>query len=225
MKQYFLKKEEVQIDCNGVSLNGILSLPEAPIGLVIFAHGSGSSRHSPRNIYVADFLNQHGIATLLLDLLLTEEDELFNNRFNIRLLTMRLAAAIKWAKHYRKIHYLPIGLFGASTGAAAALQLAGSENESFMDILTVVSRGGRPDLADLDYLASVKAATLLIVGSRDYPVIAFNEYAFKHLTCEKELKIVEGATHLFEEPGTLAKVAELSCQWFKKYLHTSMQAY
>ena len=226
MNSYVITKEEVVIEFEKVMLSGTLSLPESSTGLVIFAHGSGSSRYSPRNIYVAEFLNQHGLATLLLDLLLSEEDQLFTNRFNIRLLTSRLAAAVRWAKLNKKIAHLPIGLFGASTGAAAALQLAGSENKPIKpDILAVISRGGRPDLTDLDYLTAVKAATLLIVGSKDHSVIAFNEYAFKYLQCERELKIVEGATHLFEEPGALKKVAELSCEWFKKYLHANLLAY
>ena len=191
------------------TIEGILKIPEGAKGIVLFAHGSGSSRFSPRNNFVADVLNQAGLATLLIDLLSVEEDEIYRTRFNIELLTQRLTVVVDWIQQN---HPLKIGLFGSSTGAAAALQLA-----SELDLGAVVSRGGRPDLA-MNVLHRVKAPTLFIVGGHDFGVIELNQEAFERLTCVKKFEIVPHATHLFEEPGCLEQVAELAKNWFKKYL-------
>lgn len=213
-------EEEVMISCDKTSIQGSLVTPRHPVGLIIFAHGSGSSRFSPRNNLVARFLNQGGFATLLLDLLLPSEDQDLENRFNIPLLSSRLAAAARWAKEAESIKSLPLGLFGASTGAAATLQCAGdTQNTGRKDIFAVVSRGGRPDLADSSALERVEAPTLLIVGQDDVPVIAYNQMALQKLHCPKSIHLIRGATHLFEEPGALEIVAELALDWFKKNLH------
>jgi pimeloyl-ACP methyl ester carboxylesterase len=213
-------EEEVIISCDGVSIQGSLVIPKHPVGLVIFAHGSGSSRFSYRNNFVARFLNQGGFATLLLDLLLPSEDRDIENRFNIQLLSSRLAAAALWTKEIEGINILPLGLFGASTGAAAALQYAGDiHNADKKNFFAVVSRGGRPDLADSSALEKVEAPTLLIVGQDDLPVVACNQIALKKLHCPKSIHLIRGATHLFEEPGALEIVAELALDWFKKNLH------
>jgi len=180
-------------------------------GVVLFAHGSGSSRFSPRNNFVAAELRRAGMTTLLLDLLTREEDQDFEARFNIALLTERLGHAARWLKASPATRSLPLGVFGASTGAAAALRLAASMPA---EISVVVSRGGRPDLAGTAALEQVRAATLLIVGARDTGVVELNRDAYRHLNCEKKLTLVPGATHLFEEPGTLERVAELACVWF-----------
>jgi putative phosphoribosyl transferase len=182
--------------------------------VVSFAHGSGSGRLSPRNNFVAQVLQEAGIATLLADLL--EEDEALDRRnvFDIDLLADRLLANAQWLRQLPETHGVPLGYFGASTGAAAALQAAAKEPGR---IAAVVSRGGRPDLA-MDYLHLVRSPTLLIVGGEDRPVIPLNELAYKKLTCPKEMVVVPGATHLFEEPGTLERVAELARNWFLKYL-------
>ena len=193
------------------SLEGILEVPEKAKGIVIFVHGSGSSRFSPRNKFVSEFLNKKGFATLLFDLLTQEEEQedMISGelRFDISFLASRLEEVIAWTK---KNHNLPIALFGASTGAAAALMAA-------PHVKCIVSRGGRPDLA-MEALPNVNAPALLIVGGDDAPVIEMNEEALKKIRCEKKLEIVKGATHLFEEPGTLEKVAELAADWFKKHL-------
>ncbi len=183
----------------------------AALGVVLFAHGSGSSRFSPRNNFVAAALRRTGITTLLIDLLTAREDEDYEARFDIALLTERLAHAALWLNESPENRSLPLGLFGASTGAAAALQLAA---RMATDISAVVSRGGRPDLAGTAALEQVRAPTLLIVGARDTEVIALNRSAYRHLNCEKELTLVPGATHLFEEPGTLERVAGLASRWF-----------
>jgi pimeloyl-ACP methyl ester carboxylesterase len=198
---------------NAPGLTGNLQVPAAARGLVIFAHGSGSSRLSPRNQYVAGVLNQRGIATLLTDLLTPFEDELYENRFNIDLLGNRLVKITEWCFDQASLHALSIGYFGASTGAAAALQAAALLERN---VSALVSRGGRPDLAKA--LPMVAAPTLLIVGSLDIHVIELNKQAFDKLKCAKELEIVSGASHLFEEPGTLDKVAVLAADWFEKYL-------
>ena len=212
--------EEVMISCDKAFIQGSLVIPRHPIGLIIFAHGSGSSRSSPRNNFVARFLNQGRFATLLIDLLLSSEDQDLENRFNIQLLSSRLATAVYWAKRAENTKNLPLGLFGASTGAAAALQYAGNTlNEDRKDIFAVVSRGGRPDLADSSALEQVKAPTLLIVGQDDEPVIAYNQMALQKLHCPKSIHLIRGATHLFVEPGALELVAELALDWFKKNLH------
>jgi len=208
-------EKEVVIPADKVRLQGILGLPPKSRGLVVFAHGSGSGRFSPRNNFVARVLQNAGIATLLADLL--EESESLNrkNVFDIDLLVNRLLANAHWLRQQPETKGLMLGYFGASTGAAAALQAAAREPS---EIAAVVSRGGRPDLA-MEYLPLVQAPTLLIVGGDDEPVIPLNETACARLTCPKELVIVPGATHLFEESGALEKVAQLACDWFIKYFH------
>ncbi|MFZ4584964.1 MAG: dienelactone hydrolase family protein [Acidimicrobiia bacterium] len=201
-------------EARGASVFGDLVVPEQPLGLVIFAHGSGSSRHSPRNRDVAAYLQSHGLATLLMDLLTADEERVDNItrefRFDIPLLAQRLEGATKWARTEPTVRALPIGYFGASTGAAAALIAAAQHPEA---VSVVVSRGGRPDLAG-DFLATVVAPTLFIVGSLDTVVIELNEIASSQMHCERETSIVPGATHLFEEPGTLEEVKKLAADWF-----------
>lgn len=205
-------EKAVQITGDGVILNGDLVLHRDTKGLVIFAHGSGSSRHSVRNKYVASVLRAHGLSTLLLDLLTEAESEWTDKRFDIDLLAQRLTLAESWVKQQAETKQLPLGYFGSSTGAAAALQSAAVLGDG---IKAVVSRGGRPDLAKA-YLAKVTAPTLLLVGGYDDGVIELNEQAYALLNCEKEMTIIPGATHLFEEAGTLEQVAELAAQWFVK---------
>ena len=199
---------EITIEADGVRLEGTLTLPANAPGVVLFAHGSGSSRHSPRNTFVAGVLNEAGVGTLLFDLLTAAEDRAYRTRFDIELLTSRLLAATRWARGQTDVAALPLGYFGASTGAAAALQAAARDD----GIRAVVSRGGRPDLAGAEALANVRAPTLLLVGGRDDVVIELNRVAFAVLRCEKTLTIVPGATHLFEEPGTLEQVAQAGAQ-------------
>lgn len=215
MKKYFINKEEkeVKIPINSINLDGILGIPKNAKGIVIFAHGSGSSRFSPRNNFVAGELRKAGLATLLFDLLTEDEDLIYENRFNIDLLAERLIAVTKWVKNNNEIKNLKIGYFGASTGAAAALQAS----TKIEDIKAIVSRGGRPDLV-LDYLPKVKAATLLIVGELDEYVIELNKIAYEKLKAEKELVIIPAASHLFEEPGKLEEVSRLAKNWFLKFL-------
>jgi putative phosphoribosyl transferase len=203
-----------RIPADTVELAGTLELaPAGSQGVVLFAHGSGSSRLSPRNTYVARELRKAGMATLLFDLL-TESEELDRrNVFDIALLARRLAAATRWVREQRPTRGIAVGYFGASTGAAAALIAAADDPE----IGAVVSRGGRPDLA-ANALARVRAPTLLIVGGEDYEVIRLNEAAFARLKCVKDLRIVPGATHLFEEPGALDQVVALAQEWFAKHL-------
>jgi putative phosphoribosyl transferase len=196
-------------------LQGVLELPPRPRGIVLFAHGSGSSRLSPRNIYVAGELRRAGLGTLLLDLLSRDEDSKGEHRFDITLLGARLDDATRWLAEQPETKRLALGLFGASTGAAAALQLAAGRPG---EIAAVVSRGGRPDLAGAEALARVRAPTLLIVGGEDHVVVEINRQALRELTCEKELAVVRGATHLFEEPGAMEEVARLAARWFKGYL-------
>jgi alpha-beta hydrolase superfamily lysophospholipase len=193
---------------------GMLALPSGAKGIVLFAHGSGSGRLSPRNNYVAGVLREHGVATLLFDLLTEAEDRIYENRFDIDLLTRRLLLATQWAGQQAATRELAIGYFGASTGAAAALKAAANLEPK---IRAVVSRGGRPDLA-LDELPHVQAPTLLIVGGNDTAVIDLNRTAYRELRAEKELKIIPGATHLFEEPGTLEQVATVAARWFERHL-------
>jgi len=203
---------------DSLRLEGILSVPTAARGAVLFAHGSGSSRHSPRNRYVADILNESGLATLLIDLLTEDEQQVdlqtAHLRFDIGLLAKRLEGITEWLAGHPEVKGLNIGHFGASTGAGAAL-VAAAELPQL--VRTVVSRGGRPDLAG-PFLAAVKAPTLLIVGGADTAVIELNRRAMAHMHCEKELRIVPGATHLFEERGVLERVAELARDWFLKKL-------
>lgn len=208
------KKYPVAIPINEVSVEGILRIPHNPRGLVLFVHGSGSGRHSPRNNFVASVLRRARVGSLLLDLLTEEEDLIYENRFNIELLTQRLMAATKWVKAQPETKNLKLGYFGASTGAASALKVAARLGS---DIGAIVSRGGRPDLA-MDEIARVKSPTLLIVGENDPQVIELNRQAYQALKTTKKLEIIPEATHLFEEAGTLEKVAELASEWFKKYL-------
>jgi len=205
----------VHIPAGPVELDGELILPPSAKGVVLFAHGSGSSRFSPRNTYVAEVLQKRGIGTLLFDLLTREEDQTYETRFNITLLTQRLLAATAWLQSNTKTQTLSLGYFGASTGAAAALQAAASMGDK---IAAVVSRGGRPDLAGEVALRSVTAPTLLIVGGADYGVIELNQQADALLNCEKKLTLVPGATHLFEEPGTLQQAASKAADWFVQHL-------
>ncbi|KQX20049.1 MULTISPECIES: dienelactone hydrolase family protein [unclassified Sphingomonas] len=195
-------------------LHGLLGIPTSPKGLVIFAHGSGSGRLSPRNNHVASGLREAGLATLLIDLLTPDEEQDRTKVFDIPLLASRLSGAATWVRLVPELRRLPIGYFGASTGAGAALLAASTAGS---DIAAIVSRGGRPDLAGAKALARVRAATLLIVGSRDVPVIDLNRVAMRHLRVEKQLVIVPGATHLFEEPGTLDEVIRHATGWFARH--------
>jgi len=204
----------VKIPANGIFLDGILTIPSQAKGILLFAHGSGSSRHSPRNNFVATVLNDARFGTLLMDLLTSQEDASYDTRFDIELLTRRLEQASKWVKEQPGCAALPVGFFGASTGAAAALNAAATLGSAAG---AVVSRGGRPDLAT-EALPRVQAPTLLIVGSLDDVVIELNRQAYRLLKSEKQLAIVKGATHLFEEPGTLEEVARLATAWFTKHL-------
>jgi dienelactone hydrolase len=204
----------VQITAGSVTLEGVLDVPQGTQALVIFAHGSGSSRHSTRNKFVAKVLVDAGIATLLFDLLTAEEDTIYENRFDIPLLTERLKATTRWVREQPETATLKIGYFGASTGAAAALMAAAAPGA---EINAIVSRGGRPDMAE-DAIGQVQAPTLLIVGGRDDVVIELNQGAYRLLKAEKKLEIVPGATHLFEEPGALEEVARLAAEWFKLHL-------
>lgn len=212
MKNEALEKA-VEIRVSDVVLEGDLYIPQGAKGIVLFAHGSGSSRHSPRNRYVAGVLQKEGMATLLIDLLTKKEDSVYETRFNIDLLVSRLLEITEWLKAQEETKVLSIGYFGASTGAAAALKAAA---RSPIEISAVVSRGGRPDLAE-SALDKVDAPTLLIVGGDDSVVIELNQVAYRKLNAPKELVIVPGATHLFEEPGTLEEVARLATRWFEKH--------
>jgi pimeloyl-ACP methyl ester carboxylesterase len=204
----------MEIKLDGLTLEGNLVVPKNAIGLVIFSHGSGSSRLSPRNNYVANVMQEKRMATLLFDLLTAAEDTLYQNRFNIDLITMRLIDVTQWVQTHKDLRGLPIGYFGASTGAASALRAAAFFGK---EIKAVVSRGGRPDLA-LGELTKVTAPTLLIVGGWDEEVIELNEKAYNKLQCIRKLEIIPNASHLFEEPGKLEEVAHISATWFAKYL-------
>jgi len=206
-------KESVLIPSDSVHLEGELTIPKYAAGVVLFAHGSGSSRLSPRNQFVAEALQNRGIGTLLFDLLTEEESGDRENVFDIDFLTHRLSDATRWLRHREGTSNYPLGYFGASTGAAAALVAAAQDKT----VGAVVSRGGRPDLA-IRHLAGVRSPTLLIVGGHDFGVIELNEKAYRVLRCEKSLKIVAGATHLFEEPGALEQVAQLAGDWFGRHL-------
>jgi putative phosphoribosyl transferase len=208
--------ELVRIAADDVHIEGMLEVPADPRGVVLFAHGSGSSRHSPRNNYVARVLREHGFGTLLLDLLTLTEDLDYQTRFDIALLTHRLLIATRWVMQHRPpSRPLPFGYFGASTGAAAALQVAAALGD---EVTAVVSRGGRPDLAGEHDLARVRSPTLLLVGGLDTEVLELNQHAQAQMHCTKSLVIIPGATHLFEEAGTLEAVAQQAAGWFKKYL-------
>jgi putative phosphoribosyl transferase len=211
---------EVQIPSGRAILSGNLTIPENAMGLVLFAHGSGSSRYSPRNQFVARMLNNAGLATLLFDLLTPDEEAIDmytrEHRFNIGLLAERLVHAARWTKEQAQTSNLRIGYFGSSTGGGAALVAAA---EIPQDVGAVVSRGGRPDLAG-EALPKVQAPTLLIVGGNDDIVIELNEMARDRMRCEVKLEIIPGATHLFEEPGALEKVATLASDWFANHIGT-----
>lgn len=204
----------INIQLNGLVLKGNLTVPKNALGMVIFSHGSGSSRLSPRNNYVAEVLQEKGLATLLFDLLTEDEDRIYENRFNIDLLTSRLIVVTLWIRQQKETKDLLIGYFGASTGAASALRAAAYYGK---DIKAVVSRGGRPDMA-LQDLDKVTAPTLLIVGGLDDVVIELNKKAYQRLQSVRKLEIIPMATHLFEEAGKLEEVAYLSANWFEKYL-------
>lgn len=199
----------VSIPDGQVKLGGELHVPKNALGIVLFAHGSGSSRFSPRNTYVANVLQQQNIGTLLFDLLTPKEDQNYATRFDIALLARRLIAATDWVKG--ETEGLKLGYFGASTGAAAALLAAATAGN---EIAAIVSRGGRPDLAGETALSRVKSPTLLIVGSLDDAVIELNQEAYALMNCEKQLILISGATHLFEEPGTLEQAAKNAAGWF-----------
>jgi putative phosphoribosyl transferase len=213
-----MDERPVRVSAGPVELEGNLGVPDGAEGIVLFAHGSGSGRHSPRNRYVARALREANLATLLIDLLTPDEEEVDlrtgHLRFDIGLLAERLAGATDWLLRNPDTQDLRIGYFGASTGAGAALVAAAERPEA---VGAVVSRGGRPDLAG-DALPLVEAPTLLIVGGNDVPVIGMNEEALERLRAEKRLEIVPGATHLFEEPGALEEVARLAAGWFARYL-------
>ena len=214
------RKQVAQIPSGSIILEGELIVPVGASGVVLFAHGSGSSRHSPRNQFVARVIREANVGTLLFDLLTKEEEaiDIYTRhlRFDIGLLADRLVDATNWIKSESGTRHLRVGYFGSSTGGGAALVAAARIAE---EIGAVVSRGGRPDLAG-EALALVKSPTLLIVGGYDEPVIELNEKAYAQLRCEKELKIVPGATHLFEEPGTLEEVASLAAEWFQRHLQS-----
>lgn len=217
-QEFDAERREVAIDVDDVTLDGTLVVPRDANGVVLFAHGSGSSRHSPRNRYVAQILHTQGTATLLFDLLTRHEESMDQYtgelRFDIPFLAKRLVAATRWIANDASTRDLKVGYFGASTGAGAALVAAA---ELPKVISAVVSRGGRPDLAG-SALGLVRAPTLLIVGAEDTPVIAMNREALSHLKCpDKKLTIIPGATHLFEEPGTLEEVANLAAEWFSRH--------
>lgn len=211
-------RETVTVRIPGFELEGFLQVPENAAGLVAFAHGSGSSRHSSRNRFVAEALERAGLGTLLFDLLTADEERVDlttrQYRFDIPLLARRVVGAVDWLAEQPQTKDLNLGLFGASTGAAAALIAAAERPDK---VRAVVSRGGRPDLAD-QALPRVQAPTLLIIGGLDEPVIGMNREAYDKLTADKQVEIVPGATHLFEEPGTLERVAELAAEWFVKKL-------
>jgi len=210
------KEPLVHIPVDGVTLEGALAIPAQATGLVLFVHGSGSSRFSPRNNFVARELRNAGLGTLLIDLLTRSEDQDYERRFDIPLLTQRVLRVTDWLRAQAQTKKLALGYFGASTGAAAALQSAADPANK---VNAVVSRGGRPDLAGAQVLAQVRCPVLLIVGGNDDVVIELNQQAHARLAGPKELVIVPGATHLFEEPGTLEQVAKLAADWFHRHLN------
>ena len=216
------REHEMQIPSGEAVLEGELNVPVGAQGVVLFAHGSGSSRHSPRNQYVAQVIRENNVGTLLFDLLTREEEAVDlrtrHLRFDINLLARRLVDATNWINREADLWHLRVGYFGSSTGGGAALVAAAELNDA---VGAVVSRGGRPDLAGTEALQRVKSPTLLIVGGFDEPVIKMNEEAYAWLRCEKELKIVPNASHLFEEPGKLEEVARLAATWFRRYLQPS----
>ena len=204
----------VSIPVDGIELEGELIIPDGAAGLVVFAHGSGSSRKSPRNTFVAEVLRAHGLGTLLFDLLTEAEDRTYETRFDIDLLTTRLLTATEWLREREDTRTANIGYFGSSTGAAAALRAAAKQGE---DVGAVVSRGGRVDLA-AEQLSAVSAPTLFVVGGDDPQVLDLNREGLAELTCTKELEVIQGAGHLFEGPGQLETVADLAADWFERHL-------
>ena len=216
-----VRESTVRVPAGGVWVEGTLSVPESALGVVLFAHGSGSSRFSPRNNYVAEVLRESALATLLMDLLTAEEDRNYETRFQIDLLARRLESGATWLRQFAATQSLPLLLFGASTGAAAALRVAAEHGG---EVAAVVSRGGRPDLAGRSTLKAVASPTLLIDGGLDGIVIELNRTAYDALDCEKHLHIVPGATHLFEEPGKLEAVAALARDWFLQHLARPIRA-
>ncbi|ODS24526.1 hydrolase [Candidatus Endobugula sertula] len=212
--------EEITIPINNIRLEGHLHIPEKAKGLVIFAHGSGSSRHSSRNRYVAEVLNKRQLGTVLIDLLSAQEEEVdlqtHHLRFDIPLLASRLVGIVNWVTDQDTTKHFNIGYFGSSTGAGAALIAAAKKAEP---ITAIVSRGGRPDLAG-KFLTQVKAPTLLLVGEYDPQVIELNQQALAHLNLQSQLNVIPRATHLFEEPGTLERVAHLAVEWFEQFIET-----
>ncbi|TDE03184.1 dienelactone hydrolase family protein [Flavobacterium hiemivividum] len=210
-----MKKLEIDIPLTSAILKGDLTIPMGATGIVVFSHGIGSSRFSTRNRMVAELLQKQKIGTLLLDSLTDEENSVYENRFNIDLLTSRLIETTEWLVNYSEVNGLPICYFGANTGAASTIRAAAYFGDT---IKAVVSRGGRPDLAS-NALHQVTAPTLLIVGGEDIPIIEMNKRAYDELHCEKEMKVITDATHLFEEPGKLFEVANSAITWYTKYLH------
>ena len=209
-----MAERDVHVPIGGLRSPGTLGVPPGARGLVLFAHGSGSSRLSPRNVFVARGLQQAGVATLLFDLLTEREDRVYETRFDIALLSERMIGAAEWALAEPSTSALHLGFFGASTGAAAALRAAAKLGP---DVFAVVSRGGRPDLTG-SVIVDVRAPTLLIVGASDFDVLELNRQAYAQLRAEKELAVVPGATHLFEEPGALEEVTRLAADWFVRHL-------
>lgn len=207
-------EQTVTIKNGNIVLGGVLGVSSTATGIVLFAHGSGSGRFSPRNRFVAQYIQQGGIATLLIDLLMPDEAEDRRNVFDIDLLADRVLKASAWLREDSRTKQLPLGYFGASTGAAAALHAAARAS---FPVGAIVSRGGRPDLAER-YLPEVTAPTLLLVGGEDEPIIEMNHHAYRLLNCPKQLTIIPGATHLFEEPETLEQVAEHALRWFQQHL-------
>lgn len=210
------KENQIQIPVNDVILSGVLAIPAQPKGMIIFSHGSGSSRMSPRNMFVAGVMQNDGYVTLLFDLLTQEEDQDVHNRFNIKLLTERLTAVTKWINAHPEYGQWHTGFFGASTGAASAIRAAERLGPDVIE--AVVSRGGRPDLAS-EILDSVQCPVLFIVGGKDDAVLELNRQALEELKCIKALIKISGATHLFEEKGALEQVAEHARSWFDKYIY------
>jgi pimeloyl-ACP methyl ester carboxylesterase len=214
---HHMVEQAITIRDGQTALDGTLTVSSGVDGIVVFAHGSGSGRFSPRNRSVAQHLQQGGIATLLIDLLMKDEENDRRNVFDIDLLADRVLMASGWLREDTRTRQLPLGYFGASTGAAAALQAAARAS---VRIGAIVSRGGRPDLAER-YLPQVTAPTLLLVGGEDFPVIEMNQQAYRLLRCSKQLTIIPGATHLFEEPGTLEDVAEQALKWFQRHFSSA----
>jgi len=214
MNKYEAINQSVEIPVGQVVLEGILNVPKDASGIVIFVHGSGSSRFSPRNSFVAEYLQENGFATLLFDLLTSKEDEIYENRFDIDLISERLKIVTEWVVKQKNTSDLKIGYFGASTGSAAAIKVAVDLEKK---ISAIVSRGGRPDLAATE-VSDLNTPILLIVGGNDKIVIELNSMIFDKIRTNKKMEIIPGATHLFEEPGALEEVACLAAEWFEKYL-------